>query len=989
MALAWLAGCAAPPPSARLTYWAAADGSPQAEGAAESKTATRMAEGDDLYDAQTGRVRLSAAINETVAFRLWIAYSGATAGEVSVSVEDWRSGDATLAADAVTIYRAHAVRVPRWPGWHIRSIHPSHRRESVDDVLIPAEAPLRGLPATMSNGETLALWIDVRVPKGTPPGLFGSRLGLRCDGAPNESVELELKVLPFVLPDRPELVLAADLDHQALFTHHVTYRGEPCRAERVLSDSPVRSELQAVLDAAMRLLHAHEIVPLLPALYPTVKTDAQDEVSVLWDDYDRTVEGYLDGTQFVDRVGLPIWVMPFDEGFPAPPSYDAIQSPTYARHLREYLSHCANHFSGRGWLERSFVELPYSDKPSPDAARAGQYFARVIRKADSRLRILSNLFPQDLAPYGWPDFPTADLLGYVDIWCPAAQFYLPPDPIGPLGKVKPAEMWMRVDRPPFSGSIDLAAPAADTRVLPWQAQREGVPVVRLGEINHWPDAGGEVTAQACVDAADAAGGRPAPLIYPGTIAGLSEPVPSVRLKRLRRAMQDMAYVKLMRSKGLAHTADILAESLAPFAGAKAYRHHYADPRAERWPRDSRWWRDARRIMADELVAVLQPGSMDAGGPTPTYVGVRWERFTDAVRRVYLTTEGVRVRPAPLDAHGAAASRGSRPPASDSQPRAALPVASGGTVECTLVIENRTSRTLAGSMDFGELPVGWSGLNTPWGISVPPGGSSRVILEATVQGVTWNDEGVRYLPIVFAAEDGTVHEARVRMAFMAAQWASDPIRIDGELSDWPPSVANLASDFVLISGAPVAVAPGDAGSSSARPQGRTRVYAAADAEALYFAFDCTSGADSLPPTSRGNVVVYDDLIPQGEELVEIVLDPNAMGTHSPEDLYHLVIKPSGALWEIGVGTDPPVGRRRIWGSDIRHAARTENRRWQAEVRIPFSAFSDAQAPPAAGGSGRIWAVNFSRFDAQSQEYSNWAGAARNFYDPASLGNLALP
>ncbi|MFH0981285.1 MAG: hypothetical protein V2A79_07090, partial [Planctomycetota bacterium] len=484
--LAALCGCTPARPPFRVSYWAAADGTDPIQAGAEVA--------DALFDRSAGRIQLRAALDETVAFRLWVSYSGPTAGDVSVAVDDWQSGEATLAADAVTIYRVHPVRVPRWPGWHLRSIEPDRRRELVEDVLVPSHAPRGGLPSRMSDGDTLALWVDVHVPKGTRPGVFWSKLRMRCAGQTAASVDLRLEVLSFVLPEPTEVVLAADVDQAALFAHHVTYLGRPCNTTRILRDSPVRAELQSVLDATLRLLHAHKVAPLLSTLYPIIKIDASNNLHVHWDDYDGAVEGYLDGTRFIDRVPLPLWVVPFDESFPPPPAYGAMQSPGYSRHLREYLAQCAEHFAERGWIERSFVELPYAEFPGPEAFAASEHFARITRKADARLRILSNLFPQDLAPYGWPDFPTADLLGYVDIWCPPAQFYAPPTPLDSVVSADSSVLstqhsalheawWMHVDRPPFSGSIELAATAADARVLPWQAYREGTAVVRLGTIN--------------------------------------------------------------------------------------------------------------------------------------------------------------------------------------------------------------------------------------------------------------------------------------------------------------------------------------------------------------------------------------------------------------------------------------------------------------------------------------------------------------------------
>ncbi len=933
------AGCRQP--SVRLSYWAAADGVDPAD-------AERI--DDDLFDRWAGRIELTAAVDETVAFRLWVSYAGETGGDVSVTVDDWHSGTTTLGADAVTIYHVHAVCVERWPGWHIRALEPNRRRELVEDVLIPVHAPRGGLPCEMSDGDTLALWVDVHVPKGTPAGRFWSKLRILCDGEPKETIDLRLEVLPFALPGEVGTVLAADVDHAALFAHHVTYQGEPCRATRLVADRPVYAELQSALDATMRLLHAHKVSPLLSTLYPVIKVDALNRMSVLWEDYDRAVEGYLDGSKFTDRVGLPVWVVPFDEHFPAPPSYGAMQSAGYSRHLRQYLSCCAEHFARRGWLKRSFVEVPYAAQPSRTSVEALEHFARVIRKADARLRILSNLFPQDLGPYGWPDFPTGDLLGYVDIWCPPAQFYSPP---APIAGIAPAQMWMRADRPPYSGSIDLAASPADTRVLPWQAYHEKVPVVRLGVVNHWSEVTERPTAQACIDQTDSGRIAPAPLLYPGSIAGLTEPLLSVRLKRLRRGMFDLAYLKLMREKGVGYLAEVLADALAPFAGAEAYRYHYADPRPVGWVRDLRCWREAKQIMIDELVSAAAGRFVD---PRERIAAdVRWRRFLDTVCRVRIEVDGVRVR------------------------RAAPAMLGDVTIECAVVIRNGKRTPVSGAIDFGELPVGWSRRNEPVPVVIPAGESSHVTLTAKAAVVAWDDDGVRYLPLIFTTDDGRRYPISARMGYMSAHPVYSEIRIDGDLSDWPAGVGNLAADFVLICGEP-ADRPGD---ETCRPTCKTRVYAAADAEALYFAFDCvTEEASPVFPAHR-NVVEYDDLVPFGDELVEIVIDPTGAGTHSTSDLYHVVIKPAGALWEQGIGTTPPTGRRRVWAADIQHAARAYPDRWVAEVRIPRAAFE------ADLSAGRIWGVNFARFDLNRQEYSTWSGAVRNFHDPASLGNLALP
>jgi len=102
-----------------------------------------------------------------------------------------------------------------------------------------------------------------------------------------------------------------------------------------------------------------------------------------------------------------------------------------------------------------------------------------------------------------------------------------------------------------------------------------------------------------------------------------------------------------------------------------------------------------------------------------------------------------------------------------------------------------------------------------------------------------------------------------------------------------------------------------------------------------------------------------------------------------DRFHVVLKPNGWFCERGIGTVPPTGVCRPWAAGLAAAVQIHHDRWVAEVRIPLQAFG-------VRTEGRqIWGLNLTRFDLARQEFSNWSGAARNVYDPLSLGNLALP
>ncbi|HUU86036.1 MAG TPA: hypothetical protein VM243_21270 [Phycisphaerae bacterium] len=941
-----LTGCAWGP-AGRLDVWAGEE----VYGGLDAASAGRVT---DLYDAQQGRITLAGAIDETLSFCLVLSARDRTINGLTVEPGDLRSGDGRIPANAVTLYRVDEVELGPLPGWHIRGIAPQHRVSRVPDVLIPVNAPKGGLPAKLSTRDPLTLWVDIHIPKGTAPGTYQGDLTATAGDETVQSIGLRVTVWPFVLPE-PNVVLLADLDHQSLFARHLTDGGRAAAPLREWGAGPQGPQLDDLLYTTCRLLWSHQVTPLLTKLTPVVQIEGDGQVTVDWTDYDRVVGSLLNGEAFHDRRPLPMWRIPFDESFPPPPEHGALTSPTYSRMARQYLTACAQHFAERGWLDRSFVRLPYASSPGAEAYAAIRHFGRIARGADSQLRTLAEVFPQDAALYGWEGFAWEDVGSFVDIWSPPAQFF---DPARMRQeRMRGKHAFWRLDRPPFSGSIEQYARPADVRVIAWQARANGIEAVQLGPADHWPDDRRAVTPQACCD------NRVAPIIYPGRFCGLSSPIPSVRLKRLRRSMQDAAYLTLASELGLDHLASTLTESLAPRAGVAAYGAHFADGVWGGWTEDPELWSAARRILADEIVRRVRRGRLDdepAAGRSDRAEdvanAVQWRRLIEYTRRVLIDVDGVRVRP--------------------------VGPAMAGAVEVAIAVTvtNRTRAPISGHLAFEELPLTWTA-QTPQ-VPLPeiaPQASRRLTLRATAAVLETEAGAVRYLPLVLETSEPRTYRFSARLCSLAAHPLRAPLAVDGDLSDWPIAVGNAAEDFVLIVGE-------DAENPrlpQSRPTHATRCFVATDGQALYFGFDCAVADGGALPRQQRSFVRYDDGVPVGDELVEILIDPTNTGTRSTSDLFHIGVKPSGWSCERGIGTDPPTGARAPWAADVRVAVRVHSDRWAAEVRVPLDAFG------ARLGRGTVWGLNLTRFDQRQQEFSNWSGAEQNVYDPLALGNLALP
>jgi len=235
-----------------------------------------------------------------------------------------------------------------------------------------------------------------------------------------------------------------------------------------------------------------------------------------------------------------------------------------------------------------------------------------------------------------------------------------------------------------------------------------------------------------------------------------------------------------------------------------------------------------------------------------------------------------------------------------------------------------------------------------------------------------------LTVSLSSDDETV-STTAKLPLVTAAPVTHPLRIDGHLSDWPARADNVLSDFELIS--PAAGVGRD--QQSRRPAAGTSAFVLRDDRSLYIGINCETTAGSAPRSTRKSVR-YDDMVPVGEELVEVLIDPSNLGSRSPADLYHIVVKRSGAdLIEKGIGFDPPWSERASWAADIDIATRDEGERWTAEIRIPLAAFVPGPH------RGEVWGLNITRFEPTGQEFSTWSGAVGNAYDPLSLGNVYLP
>lgn len=890
---------------------------------------------NETYSQAAGTVRLRTAVRDVAAFQVALRTRTPPIGPLDVRVEALRSDDGRPLAAPAHRYRMDAVRVQRFESWYAAFVRLPVEPVEVLDVLVPWDAPRGGGPVRLPDGSTAGVWIDIPIPPGTPPGRYSGRLVVE-DLARRRTLHvsrIDLRVLPVAIPAEPALPVLARVDPSDLLAGQLNWPRRPA-PPRIITGDPTHAAAVRLVRATMTLLHVHRLTPVLWATLPDFVRAPPDRgggLDVRFDDYDALVAGFIDGSAYADRVPPARWPLPVCEQHPDVRRNGGLDSPRYARLLRDYLARCVEYFRGRGWLDRAFVR--FFEPDGYDARRIDRVarLLRIVQQAELSVPLAAHLPMQSLAGLGWIDAPPVELPN-VGAWLTPAEWFEPA--AATQRRALGARIGLLPGAPPFSPSLAVEAGAADPRLLGWLAFRYGLDLLW---IEHAADRDGLRRGRA----------GDAPLVWPGRPYGLRDaPVPSARLKRLRRGLLDYALLDLLRRNGRTLLADRTARRVVPRALTDA-----CDDNLLTWDRtgfeaDPFTLALARRALLSELARALSPQSVAADRAARS----EWARVLASAPPLRVRVIGTRLT---TDATGLLA-----------------------TVICQA--DNAGPDPLTGTWSLPGLPPGWELVESPQ-TALEPAARSRIRLRLRLRGLAYNADGVLPFRVRFTTRDGATYDADARLAVAACPWTDAPPAIDGDLSDWPVLPNNTAGAFALVRG------QRRGGGASLRPTLATRAAFARDGRYLYVAVHAALPPGELPRWRADNRIPTDRGMPWDQDRIEVLLDPQNLPDGPPGAIRMLSIKPSGLVRaSLGPQTDPPLCRSRPWPVDPIAAVRVaRGRSWTVELAIPLEALGPA------GGNRRIFGCNVTRFDAARGEYSSWSAARGSTYSPARLGNLLMP
>jgi hypothetical protein len=516
------------------------------------------------------RVRIFAARNETVAFQLIVESGPGGIDELSVAMsplvhvsephcrienEEERPDDPNhYVGRRIEVLTQHYLYVPPElstpPQWfYAPNARPKQMSGWIPDALIPGDARkgFGGQPVQVLPFSNQGFWIDIYIPddERLKAGIYKGHATVRTSDG-ERIVPVELELFDFTLPHE---------NHADTMVY-------------VSDVSEYFPGLERPMDALRKMAHRHRF----DVVGADVHVSRFDEAAMeryrpyLNGEFFRPVNGYEGPGQGVGERIFPIGM------------YGAPVLGDDPAEIRAESDKWVAWFEKENWPGTYFLYL--IDEPRPDKFAWINERAAIIKSGSGPGRKLPILTTRTY---------TADIEKSIDIWC--ASKISPEEKAN--GDRNGQPFWFYNGYRPSHGSVILEGDAVDLRVNGWMKWRSGIGTYFLWHGTHWRHNsqgprgrthqnvyGYPVTFMYVSKQADAFyggegvhwGNGDGILFYPGREPffreqdrGIEAPFSSIRMKNLRRGIQDYEYIWLAAQIGKRAEAEAIVREALPKA----------------------------------------------------------------------------------------------------------------------------------------------------------------------------------------------------------------------------------------------------------------------------------------------------------------------------------------------------------------------------------------------------------------------------------------
>lgn len=532
-------------------------------------------------------VTLAGARGETVAFQVMVQAGSRALPAVDVRMSELRrDGGGAIAASQLARFREWYVTVTLPSRSPARSTGPG----KYPDALVPADTPGWGLPVDVAAGRTQGTWIDCGIPRDAVPGTYRGTVSVTTGDRVLSRLDLVLDVHRFTLPVERHL------------RWRIGYSGWEGVPSRLGIPEGSEEWLRLEGDLYRLVWEGHRAAPTTH--YHALGLDARgtgESLSIDWAAFDRRFGRYLDGSAFSDRVPVNVFSLPVNPAIDWPGRLPADPAKVDAATLTAAARLVGRHWDEKGWrLGDAFIYV--ADEPSPDRFASVRRACEALHLGDPRIRT-SVAFYTEFSR----DAPglVKEFSGLVTQWDVAGDHAALPALAARRAAGDRVGVYQGGE--PYLGGEALDNDGLSLTTWPWIAWRYGLDDLFLYNMTEWTYFRLDRTPTAWSGGKREIWENPlnqswqtnsqGVLLYPGPYVGIRGFVPTIRLKQVRRGMQDYEYLWLAARRGHGSKADAVARRLVPRA------LHEAGPlgkmgAAGAWERDPRAWAAGRRELAD-------------------------------------------------------------------------------------------------------------------------------------------------------------------------------------------------------------------------------------------------------------------------------------------------------------------------------------------------------------------------------------------------------
>lgn len=467
-------------------------------------------------------IKVEAARNEYEGGQVILRSDTSALSNVSVSASDLTNGSNAIPASNIKIYKQHYMHVTEptteysTEGWY-------------PDALIPLTG--QNAAFNVEQGMNQGIWLTIKVPKGTSPGLYRGNLQISGQGI-NATVPVELTVWDFELTDESHSETSFAIWWKQLLSGHpgIEYGS---------------SEFMNLLDKYYEFLLDYRITPMdLPIM------DSENAET-----YAQKAKAYLQDPR-ITSFRIPFY-------------YSDTKDANGYRNFDEAKNKAlVNALNSQGILQKGFFYLGEIDEPSPNIYDLVKKRGDEIRSIGTNVR---HLLTSDYQ---------SELEGYVNTWCTILTSFkgLAPQDVKDIHDKGDHAWWYTCVHPqhPFP-SYHTDDNMVGARVLSWMQKYYNIEGNLYWAVNIFDkyDLSQQkyVTRNVWEDPKAFPGANgDGYLLYPGTQLGIDGPVATLRLEAIRDGAEDYEYLWLLEQRMNQASKDLGIEN--EFKAADALKPYY-------------------------------------------------------------------------------------------------------------------------------------------------------------------------------------------------------------------------------------------------------------------------------------------------------------------------------------------------------------------------------------------------------------------------------